>query len=314
MNTTMNKYYVGVDISKDKLDVWVPFWKEPKVYCNDAKGRRALFKELIQSKKTCHLICEATGGYEALLMEDAFAKDIPISRLNPRQIRDFARAKGLLAKTDTIDAHTISHFGEVFTPSPSEPQSKGQKQLTAATRRRASIMGQLTREKTALQKATDRFVRKDIKSMVAILSRRLKNFDQETSRIIKSEESMSQKCRRIEQVKGVGKGTAAVILAELPELGQIADKQAAALVGLAPMNRDSGNRRGKRSIQGGRGQVRRALYMPAMCAVRFNPILKAFYDRLRAKGKVHHVALSAVMRKMICLLNRILADPKFIPA
>ena len=125
---------------------------------------------------------------------------------------------------------------------------------------------------------------------------------------------MAQKCRLMEQVIGVGKGTAAVLLAELPELGTLEDKQVASLVGLAPMNRDSGLRRGRRTTQGGRGQVRRGLYMPALCAVRFNPVLKEFYDRLRAKGKCHHVALTAVMRKLICLLNRILANPNFNPS
>lgn len=247
-------------------------------------------------------------------LTNPFTRDIPISRINPRQVRDFARAKGLLAKTDAIDAGTISQFAEVFQCAPTAPLSETQKALRAAVRRRASVMGQLTREKTMLEKVTDRYVRKDLQSFIRILTKRLAKFDKYTSQIIETEAELSQKCRLMEQVKGVSKGTVSVVLAELPELGTLEDKQPAALVGLAPMNRDSGLRRGRRTTQGGRGQVRRALYMPALCAVRFNPVLKEFYDRLREKGKCHHVALTAVMRKLICLLNRILADPNFTPS
>ena len=175
-------------------------------------------------------------------------------------------------------------------------------------------MRQLNAERIALHKTTDSFVRKDLRSLIGILENLIRKFDKEISTLIDAQEDLKQKRQRLEKVKGVGPGVSSVLLAELPELGQIGDRQATALVGLAPMNRDSGKHRGKRSIQAGRGQVRRALYMPAMCAVRFNPILKAFYERLRAKGKAHHVAITAVMRKLICLLNRILADPNFTPA
>lgn len=314
MKTTDTKHYVGIDVSKDHLDVWTPSWAQPKRYDNRPARRRALFKDLCALDGSCHLICEATGGYEACLLDEASQREVPISRVNPRQIRDFARAKGLLAKTDQIDARTITHYGEVFSPAPTMPPSAVLKRLSAACRRRENLMRQLNQERIALQKTTDSFVRKDIRKLIGVLENRIGKFDKEISELIDGQDDLKEKRERLEEVKGVGPGVSSVLLAEMPELGQIGDKQAAALVGLAPMNRDSGKHRGKRSIQAGRGQIRRALYMPAMCAVRFNPILKAIYERLRAKGKAHHVAITAVMRKLICLLNRILADPNFTPA
>lgn len=314
MKNHSKTYYVGIDISKEKLDVFAPFWDEAKSYENRPEGRRELFDDLARVEGAYHLICEATGGYEAPLMLESFERKLNITLVNPRQVRDFAKAKGLLAKTDKIDAATISHFGEVFTPQPTAPHNEAQQRLIALNRRRERLMSHLVREKSALQKSSDAFVRKDHESMIRILEKRIKKFDEEISKLIQTDETLKNKSLRLQQVKGIGAQTANTILAEMPELGSLEARKASALIGLAPMNCDSGKRRGKRCVQGGRGQVRRALYMPAMSAIRFNPILKAFYDRLRAKGKDHHVAITAVMRKLICLLNRILSDPNFCPA
>lgn len=314
MNTTTVKHYIGIDVSKDKLDVSSPLWELPKTFHNSATGLQALFKELKPLLTSCQLVCEATGGYEGLLLQHAWKRSVGISRLNPRQVRDFARAKGILAKTDRIDACVIAEFGKIFKPNPTPAPSKTGQQLDAAVRRRECLMRQLTREKNNREKATDKFVCQDIKALITFLSKRLALCDLQINKLIEADEALRKKRERMELVKGVGPGTSSMLLAGLPELGSLGDKKVAALVGLAPMNRDSGKRRGQRTIQGGRGNVRRALYMPALCAVRHNPILKDFYDRLRSAGKDHHVALTAVMRKLICLLNRILADPDFSPA
>ena len=312
MNTT-TKHYIGIDVSKDKLDVSAPLWRVPKTFDNSPTGLQSLFKELRPLPASSQLVCEATGGYEGFLLQQAWKRGVNISRVNARQVRDFARAKGLLAKTDRIDARVIADFGALFKPDPTPAPSKTGQQLNAAVRRRESLVGQLTREKNAREKASDKFVRQDIEALIALLSKRLARCDRHIAGLIDADETLREKRQRLEQVKGVGSATSSLVLATLPELGSIGNKQVSALVGLAPMNRDSGKRRGQRTIQGGRANVRRGLYMPALCAARHNPILKAFYERLRSAGKAHHVALTAVMRKLICLLNRILADPDFNP-
>ena len=306
-------YYVGVDISKNKLDVFHPVWPQPKVFQNSPEGLKALFGELETDTGTLQIVCEATGGYEQELLRKAFKRKIPITRINPRQGRDFAKAKGHLAKTDRIDAEILGEFGSVFKPIAMPEPSKLQERLNALTRRRESLTNQLVREKNALEKATESFVRNELKSMIRLLEKRRKRYDEQIISLIEENAVLREKRQRLTQVKGVGPATAASLLAEIPELGSMEDSQAAALIGVAPMNRDSGSKRGRRCVQGGRCRIRRALYMPAMCAARFNPILKEFYERLRSKGKDHHVALTAVIRKLIRLLNRILADPNFTP-
>ncbi len=317
MNQKTNKdqpHYIGVDVCKDKLDVFCRRWSRPRVFANNLAGIRSLLKELSKTNQNIHVVCEATGGYEKQLLSLAFESDVAISRVNPRQVRDFARAKGQLAKTDEIDARILCEYGEVFAPAPTKALSPTQNELSAVIRRRHHLVSQLVGEKTALQKATDKFVRKDLKAAIAFLQRHIASCDQQIKALISSDEVMSQKQRRMAQIKGVGPGVCSLILGELPELGSISDKQAAALVGLAPMNRDSGKWRGTRTIHGGRALVRRGLYMPALCAAKHNTILSEIYQRLRAANKPHHVALTAVMRKMICLLNRILGDPQFVPS
>ena len=306
-------YYVGVDISKDKLDVFHPMWTQTKVFQNCPGGLKALFADLAAYAGRIHLVCEATGGYEKELLREAFKRTTPITRINPRQGRDFAKAKGRLAKTDRIDANILSEFGSVFKPIAMPAPSKLQERLNALTRRRESLTNQLVREKNALENATESFLRNELKSMIRLLEKRLKRYDERIISLIEADAALQEKCQRLKQIKGVGPGTAASLLAEMPELGSMEDSQAAALIGVAPMNRDSGSKRGRRYIQGGRCRTRRALYMPALCAARCNPILKEFYERLRSKGKDHHVALTAVIRKLIRLLNRILADPNFTP-
>ncbi len=314
MKTMTEKQYIGIDISKTKLDVCAPWWATTKTFKNSPKGLQKLFRAIKSKPISCHLVCEATGGYEGLLLLTAWKHDVTISRVNPRKVRHLAIAMGFLAKTDPIDAFVITEFGKMLKPKPTPEPTKTAQQLGVIVRRREFLMRQLTREKNAKEKASDTFILQDINASIASLSKRLAHFDEAIAKLIDADEVLREKRRRMEQVTGIGPGTSRLLLAALPELGSISDKEVSALVGLAPMNCDSGTRRGKRIIQGGRANVRRGLYMPALCAARHNPTLKAFYDRLCSAGKAHHVALTAVMRKLICLLNRILADPDFNPA
>ena len=261
-----------------------------------------------------HLICEPSGGYEKTVVEAALNAGIDISVVNARQVRDFAKASGKLAKTDQIDARVLADFGVVFNPRLKEAQSPEAKSLSAAVRHRGKLMDRLTAQKTALQKVDDRFVKKEMKLLIRCLENSVKRCDLEIKALIKGNAEMKEKKRRMELVKGIAYVATSTVIAEVPELGKISAREASSLIGAAPFNRDSGRWRGTRTIQGGRARVRRALYMPAMCAIKHNPILKAFYERLIARNKPHKVAITAVIRKLICLLNRILADPDFTPA
>ena len=303
--------YLGVDVCKAKLDVFSPHWNQTRVYPNTAAGLRRLGQDLRDHPGRVHLVCEPTGGYERPLLAMAFANGIDISAINALRVRSFAHAKGLLAKTDEIDAEVLSAFGAVFAPSPAPVPCALQQALSSTLRRRESLMRQLVREKNALEKATDSFVKADVRATIGFLERHIAKCDQRMLELIGADQALSAKRQRLEQVRGVGSVTACMLLAELPELGRLTDNQISTLVGVAPLNNDSGPRRGRRSVKGGRAMVRRGLYMPALAAVRFNPILRAFYRRLIERGKPHHVAITAVIRKLIRLLNRMLARPDF---
>jgi transposase len=302
--------YVGIDISKAKLDVCFGTKSDTQTFDNSTAGITKLFKALAK-RSTCHLVCEATGGYERLLVTRAQKADIVLSVVNPRAVRDFARAAGRLAKTDAIDAQTLVDYGTTFKPRAEHHSDATQQTLRDLSRRREHLVSQRIREKNALEKAHDPFVTKNIRATIVFLNRQVKACDARLREIISADKKLKEKQERLQQVQGIGPVCATSMLAEVPELGKISDKQAASLLGLAPFNRDSGQWRGSRTIQGGRGIARRALYMPALCAMTHNPILKEFYQRLRAKGKAHYVALTAVMRKLGCLVNRILSDAEF---
>lgn len=314
MNLTTETHYFGVDICKAKLDVHSPLWAEIRQFPNNPVGLRALLRELRSHPGKPHLVCEPTGGYEKGLLAMAFKHSIRISAINALRVRSFALASGRLAKTDKIDAEVLSDFGSSFKPGPLPPPCPIQQEISAVLRRRERLMSQIVREKNALEKASSGLVRRDIRASIAFLGRHLKNADREIERLIRSNETLRARRKRLTQIKGLGPQSAALLVAELPELGQLNDQQISNLVGVAPLNNDSGPRRGKRSIRGGRALVRRGLYMPAMCAVRFNPILREFYQRLIARNKPHHVAITAVIRKIIRLANRIIADPDFQPS
>ena len=306
MNT--DKIYAGVDVSKAKLDVSRRGWKKARCFANNAAGIAELFAALDGDE---HIVCEATGGYEKQLMKAAWAAGRQISRVDPGRVRSFAHAAGQLAKTDPIDAALIRSFAEAFGPSALPEPAADHDKLVAASRRRESLARRLAKARTALGRETDPYARNDINVEVNFLRGRLGMLEAHIDKLIAADAELTAKRRRAMQVKGVGPVCSQAVLAEIPELGSLTDKQASALAGLAPFNRDSGKTTGRRSVRGGRGRLRRALYMPAMSAARHNAVLKEFYERLLAKGKPHHVAIVAVMRKLICLLNRMIGDPGF---
>lgn len=316
MKSTSNTLYIGVDLCKDKLDVHLPQWSSIRVFSNDLDGIRSLLKSLetIAPLDQFQIICEATGGYEKTLLGLCFANQVPISLINPRMARDFAKASGKLAKTDSIDAAVLTHYGACFEPRLASAPSQTVSDLQAVVRRRSKLVTQRAAESKTLAKTQDSFIRSDIKSLIKVLSNRIKKMDQRIEELIESDSDLREKSERMRQVNGVGPVVTATVLAELPEIGQITDKQAASLVGVAPFNNDSGPRKGKRSTKGGRERIRRTIYTPMLSAKRTNPIFRDFYDRLISKGKSHHVAVVAVMRKLISLLNRICADPDFQPS
>ncbi len=303
--------FLGVDVSKATLEVY-PAVQGTSSFPNTASGISKMLQGL-PSDRIVHLVAEATGGYERRLLKAVLAHKgrVRISIVNPRAVRDYARAAGYLAKSDQIDAGALHGFGETFRPKPEVAQSQAEEKLRAVCRRRESLISERTRQKNALEKCSEPFVMKDIRMQIEWLDRHISKCDEEIQKIIASSESLAQKCARLQQLQGVGPVASSTLLAEVPELGSLNEREIAALIGLAPFNRDSGKWRGTRTIQAGRSRARRALFLPALCATRHNPVLKAFYQRLREKGKPHYVALTAVMRKMACALNRLIADPDF---
>ena len=306
------KKYAGVDVCKSNLDVNL----EGKALSvlNKPTEVKAMLHGLLDENPNLQIICEPTGGYERLLVASCHEIGIPISVVHANKIRNYAAAKGQLAKTDEIDAESIREYGEVFKPLPDRVPSEAERQLSAAVRRKDKLTRILAAEKTTLQKITDTFVRNDLEVSIRHYKRRLAECEKQIQKLIKSDAEFQKKKNQMEQIKGVGPGVSSVLIAEMPELGTISDEKASRLVGVAPLNRDSGTWRGTRTIHGGRALVRRSLYMPALSAAMHNPILKAFYQHLRAKNKPHHVALTAVIRKLVCLINRVLSDPNFTPA
>lgn len=310
---TTETYYIGIDVSKENLDVFIRRDKRVRTIANRAKSIERLIAELAEQHENIHLVCEASGGYEKPLLKAAFRAGRPISLINARCVRSFADAMSQHAKTDSIDAEVITHFAEVKKPSALAPPSATQEALQALGRRRQSLVNKLTQEKNALKKAEHPMVRRDLQSSIRGLEGRLIKFEKEVDRLVEGNEELRAKRKRMESIKGIGRVSANTILSEMPEMGTLTSKQASALVGVAPFPKDSGKHRGKRLTQGGRARARRGLYLGAMAASRFNPVLSEFYSRLRSKGKCHHVAVIAVMRKLVCLINRLLKDPEFVP-
>lgn len=305
MPNMIEKRCVGIDVSKRYWDVAAE--GRGRRFAADESGLTDLLAWLAEVEPT--LVClEATGGYEAALVDGLHRRRLPVAVVNPRQVRDFARATGQLAKTDAIDARMIARFAASVDPEPSEPESENQRRLKALRARRQQVQQTLTQEKNRLGTARDEEARAWIRRSIDFLKEQLQQIDQRLAELTREDPEFRARHDLLVSVPGVGTTTAAGLIAELPELGSMNRGQAAKLVGVAPINRDSGALRGKRMIGGGRSEVRRSLYMATLVATRHNPVIRACYERLKANGKAKMTALVACMRKLLLILNAIVKN------
>jgi transposase len=300
--------YGGVDVSKATLDLAT--WPEEAHtrVTNDAEGAAAAVAWL-RGRGVSAVVLEATGGYERVLCAALEQAAVRYSRVNPRQARDFARSTGQLAKTDRIDAVGLARYAAQVQPPPSTVHAERNEELEALTQRRRQLVEMLGAERNRLAApTTSEWTRRQIEGHIGWLEEQLAELEGRLQRAVAADPVLGARDALLRSVRGVGPVLSTTLLVELPELGRLTGRQAAALAGLAPLNRDSGLRRGERSIWGGRARVRTALYMPALSAVRSNPVIGAQYRRLRAAGKPHKVAIVACMRKLLVLLNAIVRD------
>lgn len=296
--------YVGVDIAKKSFSVCFAVEQGAVEFPMDAQGRRR-FCTKVASLEEPHVVLEATGGYEQPVVATLVAAGIAVSVLNPRQARDFARALGQLAKTDAIDARVLVQFGHSLCPKDNGAQRLRYEPVRRLAARRRQLMQMVVQEKNRLEHA-DGFVRKSIRALLRHLERQLKLLDDKIDEAIRADPHLAPNHAHLCTAPGIGHLTASQLLAVLPELGHLNRREIAALAGLAPKNRDSGAYRGKRMIGGGRSAVRHILYMPTLVAIRYNPVIKRYYQHLLNNGKAKMTAITAAMRKLLTILNTIL--------
>ncbi len=293
--------FVGIDISKTYLDIGTyPLTHEQRLDNNEA-GRALAVQALLKLKPTL-IVVEATGGYETPLVAAISASGLSVAVINPRQGRDFAKAIGVLTKTDRVDAQVLARFAQAVRPEARPQPSAETAELAALLTRRRQIIEMITAENNRLHMAVLP-VAKDIRKHIAWLGKCLKSADEDLDGMVRQSHAWEHRVELMTSVPGMGRVTAVALLAQLPELGELGTREISGLVGVCPYSRDSGSMRGRRAIWGGRSAVRAALYMAALVGSRHNPILKAFYQRLVASGKPKKVALVACMRKLLVILN-----------
>ena len=298
--------FVGIDVSKANLDVATYPDVQEKTFSNDQAGISALLDHLKAQAPTL-IVLEATGGLEVSVAGALCNVGFPVVVINPRQARDFAKATGQLAKTDAIDAGVLAHFAAVIRPAVRPLPCQEARELSALIARRRQIVEMVAAENNRLATVCGR-VKVEVKAHIAWLIKRLKRLDADLSKLIRQSPIWREKDDLLQSVPGIGDVVSCCLLANLPELGKLSHKKIAALVGVAPLNRDSGRFKGKRTVWGGRAQVRCVLYMGALVATRYNPVIKTFYQRLLQAGKPKKVALTACMRKLLIILNAMLKN------
>lgn len=302
----MTHLFVGIDVSKARLDVATYPKLDSYSVPNNDDGIKKLVKKIIRAKPKS-IILEATGGLELPALYALTYAELPAIAVNPAQTRAFAKATGTLAKTDKLDAILLARFAEAVKPEMRPIPDAAAQNLKALIVRRRQIVQMLTAEKNRLEaKSTPPHT--SIEEHIAWLKNSLKEVDDELQKTIRDTPAWREKDDLLQSAKGIGPKMSAILIAELPELGQLNRKQISKLVGVAPINRDSGCYRGQRRIHGGRATVRSVLYMATLTAVRCNPVIRAFYDKLRASGKKFKVAMTACMRKLLVRLNAMLRD------
>jgi transposase len=296
-----NVSFVGIDVSKSKFDVMILPEGTRCTWPYDGEGIAQFIAEL--PRHDCLIVLEATGGYERRLAAELVTAGHRTAIVNPRQVRDFARGIGVLAKNDRVDARVLAIYAQHVTPRLLKKPSEKQQELTGLVVRRRQLLAFQVAESNRLEQSTVKLATKSMRHVLDLLRKELKTLDAEIARLIADNDDWRNKSELLQTVPGVGPATSASLVAELPELGKLNRQQIASLVGLAPFSRDSGQYHGQRSIWGGRGSVRSALYMAAFNAKRCNPIIRAFADRLRQAGKRSKVVLTACMRKLLVILN-----------
>lgn len=305
----MQDRFIGIDVSKDHLDLADDTSATVTRFANTPDGHRAIVQRL-RTQGVQRVVLEATGGYERAAVATLVAAALPVVVVNPRQARDFARATGQLAKTDAIDARILARFARVMRPDLRKLPDAKTLELQDKIARRNQLVQMRTAELCRQKQTATPAVATSIRAMIEAIDKQLEQIDDDLDTMIRATPAWQHKADLLTGVPGIGDQTARKIVAHLPELGTCSRQQIAALVGVAPVNRDSGTMRGKRTTFGGRPAVRKALYMPTLVATKHNPIIRAYYQRLVAAGKPKMVALVAAMRKLLTILNAMIRDQK----
>jgi transposase len=298
---------LGIDVSKHHLDVHLQPDDTTWRVSNDHDGVRQLTTQITELQPA-RIVVESTGGYERPVLYGMLAAELPVAMVNPRPVRDFAKAMGLLAKTDRIDAKVLALFARHVPTRLTVAPSEHQQALRQLVTRRRQLVEQVVSQRAALEHADLPVVRESVQRTVTHLQTEVAAIEAMIQQVIDQDEQLRQRDAKLQSVKGVGPATARVLVTELPELGRIGRRQIAALVGVAPYNDDSGRRQGRRRIRGGRATVRRALYMATLVATRHNPVIRDYYQHLLRQGKAKKVALVACMRKLLIRLNAIMTE------
>jgi transposase len=293
---------IGIDVAKQYFDLHILKTGQDQRMENSTDGIRKCIT-ICNKIRPELIVMEATGGYELTLAATLQAEGFAVSVVNPKRVRDFAKAAGQIAKTDRLDARIIAQFAATMEPMPTEQFRENTQKLKALVARRSQLVGLHTAESNRLEHADGKEIRRSIAAVLKVIEAQLETIDRQIKEHIENTPRLKQRSEILNSVPGIGPTTANMLVTELPELGRLNRRQIAALVGVAPMARDSGTFRGKRMTGGGRKKIRSRLFMPTLVAVRYNPILRAYYKRLLSRGKCKMVALVAVMRKLICILN-----------
>lgn len=306
MSEKTYKFYVGIDVAKSKLDIVIS--RDDALF--EVQNNESGFKELskkIPSKKHTLIVLEASGGYEQGVANYLRHKKHDVAIVNAKRVRDFAKASGKLAKTDSIDASVIMGFAKAFNPTPQAQSTPDEKTRINYLNRRSQVVMMIATEKQHREQAAEEF-HAYIASHIKYLEKELAKLEKNLERLINKDPILKDKAERLDEIEGVGKITAMTVLLHMPELGRLTPKEVSALAGVAPFNQDSGQMKGKRQIWGGRAVVRSALYMSILAARRYNPVIKKFYDRLIERGKLAKVAMVACMRKLLIIMNAMIRD------
>ena len=307
-NIKSNERNIGIDIGKDTLDIAVYETDKHWQVANSSEDIKSLMRQLKRYRLT-RVLVEATGGYERRLVEACAEHGLPLIVVQPIQVRQFAKAQGILAKTDKIEARLIAQFGVKMQPEPRKLPGKKVRTVRDLLARKRQLNEMRTQELNRLQKAP-KFMQYSHSRLVKWLDKEIGSVNARLAREVSAITEWQRVYEVISSVPGIGDGVAYTLLGELPELGTLSHRQIAALTGLAPFNRDSGQMKGRRRIKGGRAPIRTVLYMAMMCAIQHNPVIKSFYTKLVAQGKHKKVALTACMRKMITILNAMVRDDR----